>query len=348
MRQMGCDAKAGLPAIGREHGFDRPEKGRGWHTALYYFAEHVRVLSGGRINHKALYSRIGTKGHYINHENPIIRKRTAAALSRIVHSRRYVEDLRESCAENPHVFDGAAAWICGEALAHGGGDAAGLLAYVAGPLWRDVQRGLESEWEDGRSELNLPRISNEMSSLLARCEAMPPGRFCECAAKVLSSCLCIMTFGHLDPQFVYSLFDETPLTREAGAWTEADGGQGHACLIKYVEGDPAAIVDAWEIDPRQPFFIGRYTDCDVIEANPYVSRRHCRIWHRDGEWFLEDLGSRYGTRVLRGAAGCVYDSSLADAPKGCGLRYGDRIVLADGSFYWFGSVCMPTRSPFSH
>lgn len=88
--------------------FDVSGEDRGWHTALYYFAEHIRSLSRGRVNHKVLYSYLGTNGHYINHDNPTIRKRTAAVLSRLVHSRRYVEDFRASYERNPQVFDDAA------------------------------------------------------------------------------------------------------------------------------------------------------------------------------------------------------------------------------------------------
>lgn len=43
--------------------------------------------------------------------------------------------------------------------------------------------------------------------------------------------------------------------------------------------------------------IGRNKSCDVsIRAN-FISARHVRIWYEDGEWLLEDLGSRNGTAI---------------------------------------------------
>lgn len=45
------------------------------------------------------------------------------------------------------------------------------------------------------------------------------------------------------------------------------------------------------------FFLGRGTDCRVRFYDPLVSRRHARVFHEDGRWFIEDLGSRNGTRL---------------------------------------------------
>ena len=46
--------------------------------------------------------------------------------------------------------------------------------------------------------------------------------------------------------------------------------------------------------------VGRESDCDIVLANPAVSRRHLRLSKRGMEWLVEDLGSRHGT-VLNGA-----------------------------------------------
>lgn len=45
------------------------------------------------------------------------------------------------------------------------------------------------------------------------------------------------------------------------------------------------------------FFLGRGTDCRVRFYDPLVSRRHARVFHEAGVWYIEDLGSRNGTRV---------------------------------------------------
>lgn len=43
--------------------------------------------------------------------------------------------------------------------------------------------------------------------------------------------------------------------------------------------------------------IGRARSCDIVIKEEYISAKHIRIWYDDGEWYLEDLGSRNGTAV---------------------------------------------------
>lgn len=43
--------------------------------------------------------------------------------------------------------------------------------------------------------------------------------------------------------------------------------------------------------------IGRSRNSGICIAEDYISARHARIWFEDGEWYLEDLGSRNGTAV---------------------------------------------------
>lgn len=43
--------------------------------------------------------------------------------------------------------------------------------------------------------------------------------------------------------------------------------------------------------------IGRSRSCDIVIPEDFISSTHIRIWHEDGEWYLEDLGSRNGTTV---------------------------------------------------
>ncbi|MFK7897127.1 MAG: FHA domain-containing protein [Myxococcota bacterium] len=45
------------------------------------------------------------------------------------------------------------------------------------------------------------------------------------------------------------------------------------------------------------FFIGRGNDCRVRVYDPLVSRKHARVYHEQGGWLIEDLGSRNGTLV---------------------------------------------------
>jgi hypothetical protein len=43
--------------------------------------------------------------------------------------------------------------------------------------------------------------------------------------------------------------------------------------------------------------IGRLPECELVLADPNVSRRHAEILRSDGSWVLHDLGSTNGTRV---------------------------------------------------
>ena len=43
--------------------------------------------------------------------------------------------------------------------------------------------------------------------------------------------------------------------------------------------------------------IGRGKGCDISIKEDYISAKHAHIWFDDGEWYLEDLGSRNGTAV---------------------------------------------------
>ena len=45
----------------------------------------------------------------------------------------------------------------------------------------------------------------------------------------------------------------------------------------------------------QPILLGRSGDCTVPLRDSYASNRHARIYHNDGQWFIEDLNSTNGT-----------------------------------------------------
>jgi Protein of unknown function (DUF3662)/FHA domain len=48
---------------------------------------------------------------------------------------------------------------------------------------------------------------------------------------------------------------------------------------------------------RTPVVIGRMSSCDVVLADPNVSRRHAELRREGAGWLLEDLGSTNGTLV---------------------------------------------------
>lgn len=52
----------------------------------------------------------------------------------------------------------------------------------------------------------------------------------------------------------------------------------------------------WTGDTEE-LIVGRHPQCDVVLADPSVSRRHARLRFRDGGWMLHDLESTNGTMV---------------------------------------------------
>lgn len=68
---------------------------------------------------------------------------------------------------------------------------------------------------------------------------------------------------------------------------------------------PRELVDAWLVDIDNPqrvyqlsigtTTLGRHTKNDVTIADPAISREHALIEHQDGQFYLQDLGSRTGT-----------------------------------------------------
>ena len=51
------------------------------------------------------------------------------------------------------------------------------------------------------------------------------------------------------------------------------------------------------LDVVDSFTIGRAVECDVVVEDVYLSSRHARFSHDDGDFFVEDLDSTNGTYV---------------------------------------------------
>lgn len=93
---------------------------------------------------------------------------------------------------------------------------------------------------------------------------------------------------------------------------------------------PAAAVDAEQLEIREPperagqrfdlgteLTVGRAADCGVsLPEDTFVSQLHARVFRRDGDLFVEDLGSTNGTFV---------NDHKVSAPVA--LRGGDRLKI---------------------
>ena len=64
-------------------------------------------------------------------------------------------------------------------------------------------------------------------------------------------------------------------------------------VLALVEGNGPQSTDL--VPPET--LIGRDAGCHVTIPDSSVSHRHARIYHSDGEWYVEDLGSTNGTFV---------------------------------------------------
>lgn len=313
-----------------------------WDSAFYRFAEGIRSLTHGAVNYKILYAMVGTNGRYVNHSNALVRKRTAAAFSRLIHSSRYADDLRESYRKDGEVFTHAAAELLDELRRTSGSDDEVLMEALLGILMDGVQQGLINEQRSGRADVNRIRLRRELSALSVWCHAARAAGELP-LEELLAAMFHLLAFGRLDERFSRTLLDttpdETPALAEA-AKTPAPPVE-EACLIRVQDDRSAPLDGIWRVDADRPFSIGRYTDCDAIEADPLVSRLHCRVYRMGDAWYVEDAHSSHGTRVLRGDTAAtstvVFDSATAPSPV-FQLSFGDRIELAGRVTYWFRSL----------
>ncbi len=77
---------------------------------------------------------------------------------------------------------------------------------------------------------------------------------------------------------------------------------------------PLLLALDWSGDQSE-LILGRHHECDLVLSDPGVSRRHARLFFRDGSWVLQDLESTNGTTVNGVRVGR------------CELRPGDHLVL---------------------
>lgn len=72
---------------------------------------------------------------------------------------------------------------------------------------------------------------------------------------------------------------------------------------------------------EQPVMIGRANDSTLVLTDDYASSRHARLTQRDGEWFVEDLGSTNGTYLDRNKV-----TAPMPVPPGVPIRIGKTVL----------------------
>ncbi len=72
----------------------------------------------------------------------------------------------------------------------------------------------------------------------------------------------------------------------------ARGSRGIPTSVVVTEGRLAGTVIPLT---ASAMLIGRNPECALVLEDDFASGRHARIFHRDGGWWVEDLGSTNGT-----------------------------------------------------
>lgn len=72
---------------------------------------------------------------------------------------------------------------------------------------------------------------------------------------------------------------------------------------------------------EKPIMIGRANDSTLVLTDDYASTRHARLTSRDGDWFVEDLGSTNGTYLDREKVG-----GPTLVPPGMPIRIGKTVI----------------------
>ncbi|WP_102371673.1 FHA domain-containing protein [Enorma phocaeensis] len=325
---------------------DRQDDGRsprkrktveGWDSAFYRFAEGIRIITGGAVNHKAIYALVGTNARYANHANPLVRKRTAAALSRLIHSTRYAAEMRERFQDDPELFVSAGSDLACRVSEASSQSVCELLDVIDVDLFPSLLEGFASEARAGRPELNVSRIERELRGLGSWARHQ-----CTCGNSPLpvlfEALLHMLAFGCIPNQLAHLLVCDTPVAVAAPSNQELPAPSTQGCLVKIDPAAPCELLGLWPIE-HGVATLGRFTDTTIIESDPYVSRLHCRVYAYADGWFVEDAHARYGTRVLRRGADHAYEPVYDSLGEGAGstfeLRPGDVIELARRVSYLF-------------
>jgi hypothetical protein len=70
-----------------------------------------------------------------------------------------------------------------------------------------------------------------------------------------------------------------------------------------------------------PILVGRADDSTVVLTDDFASSRHARLTNRDGDWYVEDLGSTNGTYLDRARV-----SGPTLIPPGAPIRIGKTVL----------------------
>lgn len=101
--------------------------------------------------------------------------------------------------------------------------------------------------------------------------------------------------------------------------------------LKVIRGRHAGQI--WELQVPETI-IGRHPDSDIPISRADVSRHHAKLVRGNDGWFLEDLGSRNGTRLN--------DLRVVNRER---VKDGDRIWISGTVFKFFGTLGIGSQDP---
>jgi len=112
----------------------------------------------------------------------------------------------------------------------------------------------------------------------------------------------------------------------APARVRAAGSRGGAGRLRVVE-PPALRGRTFELG--EELTVGRASGCQIALDDSYVSQLHARVFRRDNQFYVEDLGSTNGTFV----------GNPGDALPTTPLTPHERHELAEGERIYLGAWC---------
>ncbi len=107
-----------------------------------------------------------------------------------------------------------------------------------------------------------------------------------------------------------------PAARSARNWGAASRGGGNAKAGGRLRVIEPAETKGQTYDLAEELTVGRAGGCQITLDDTYVSQLHARVFRRDGQLFVEDLGSTNGTFLNR---------KKVTAP--IAIRKGDRLQI---------------------
>ena len=109
----------------------------------------------------------------------------------------------------------------------------------------------------------------------------------------------------LDSKSIYKDLEKTHMTSISDGELKNTMPLSRKALLKEIKIEKRAQLEVHGITPepttmelkKTDFIIGRVSDCDLTIPVDDVSRNHAKIFFRNEEYYVEDLGSTNGTFV---------------------------------------------------